>query len=80
MTQGSSFLATLGLGTESRWDSNWPRSVAAAAGVVFSGHFFCRTQIQSRETKTCRRGDRQPRRKTHVRPARKTGGGSGEVK
>jgi methyl coenzyme M reductase subunit D len=25
-------------------------------------------------------GDRQPRRKTHARPARKTGGDSGEVK
>ena len=52
----------------------------AAAGVVFSGQIFCRTQIQSCGTNTCWMDDRQPRWSTHARPARKTGGDSDEVK
>jgi hypothetical protein len=40
-----------------------------AVGMVLSGQNFYEEQIPNRETG-----------KTHVRPARKTGGGSGEVR
>jgi hypothetical protein len=55
----------------SRWDSDLPaqwRSHAAAAGVIFSGQKFYRAQSQNCESK-----------KAHARPARKTGGDSGEI-
>jgi hypothetical protein len=39
INQGSSFLATLGFGTESRWDSDWPRSVCAGT-LPLPGWFF----------------------------------------
>ena len=35
MTQGSSLLATLGWGTESRWDSAWPRTGRASRLELF---------------------------------------------
>lgn len=41
---------------------------AAAAGVIFTGQNLCRAQSQNCETK-----------KTRARPARKTGGDSGDV-
>ena len=59
MTQGSSCLATLGFGTESRWDSDGPRAGCAGTPPL-PGWFFLDKIFGGRKVKIVKRQKHTP--------------------
>ena len=62
LTQGSSCLATLGFGPESRWDSDWPR----AGTLPLPGWFFLDKIFGGRKVKFVKR--KKHTRVSHAKP------------